>query len=76
VGFRIYVSQARRLVAVAGEYCTLAEARRAFEIDHGEARWCLIGPGEAGRDEPAFVVHGSVLQGKVTWTGLGGGAPR
>jgi hypothetical protein len=69
VSFRIFIPKGRSIVALSAEYRTLAEARRAFEIDHGEARWCLIGPREQGQDESAFLLHGSILRGnEVAWT--------
>ena len=65
--YRIHIPRGRALVCLPTDYETLEEAKLAFEIDSGEARWCFIGPYEPESDAPLYIVHGMVGEDAVLW---------
>jgi len=65
--YRIYVARTHGLRPLPGDYEDLEAARKAFEKDHGEIRWCLVSRIDLATERPTPVLHAEAAGAHVEW---------
>jgi hypothetical protein len=68
--YRIYVARGDGLRAWPEDYDDLETAKRVFEREHGEIRWCVVSRVEPAAERPTPVLHAEAAGCYVEWRSL------
>ena len=68
--YRIYIARGDGLRPWPHDYYDLETAKRVFEEDHGEIRWCVVSRVEPAVERPTPVLQGEAAGSYVEWRSL------
>jgi len=68
--YRIYVTRGGGLRPWPEDYDDLETAKRVFEKEHGEIRWCVVSRVERAAGWPTPVLHAEAAGSYVEWRNL------